>query len=221
MEEFFVKFVLPQSYSWDSLLVNAADLNFAKYVTLAAWLVFWVSLLFFRRRDDGFRPVGAGELGKNFRRSAWWIIAGHVFVYSLFWTKIGGINIPGLEVSLYPAAVVVGVVFLVSGLYFAVAGRYYLGSGWAVFSIIPPASGIVKSGPYKYSRHPIYFGFLSMWLGASLIFFNWSGLFLLFAFLLPLIYSRAKEEEAVFLTAFGGEYEDYKNLSGFLFPKLF
>lgn len=221
MAEFFAKFIYPQSYSWNSLLANAADLNFAKVATLAAWLIFWVAIFLLRKKgEENLRLVEKEELAKEARKTARWIIFGHIFAYSLFWTGAGAIDTAGLETSFYPAAVIIGLLLLIIGLYFAVTGRYYLGGGWGVFNIVSPAVGIIKEGPYRYVRHPIYLGLLVIWLGASLVFFNWAGIFLFFVFLLPLICRRAKTEEIALSEMFPGEYEFYKSSTGLLLPKI-
>ena len=64
------------------------------------------------------------------------------------------------------------------------------------FSISPSDRGLVKSGPYRMIRHPIYAGELLSLIGTCIsnpMFWNWSVL----AIFLLSVYMRIREEESV------------------------
>ena len=74
-----------------------------------------------------------------------------------------------------------------------------------------PTSALVKQGPYRYSRNPIYLGFLLLMIGLPLTFgFYWG------AILSPVLvdaYNRLiiEREEAYLERKFGQEYIEYKS----------
>lgn len=193
---------------------------FAKSLTLLVWGAFWAALIFLREKGKpGINKSAVQKIKSGVANTAGLVIAGYIFIYFLFWLEVGVFNFAGAQAYYLPAAIF-GVIFLVVGFFFAATGRIYLASGWGVFNIISPSQGIVKDGPYKYTRHPTYFGFLLIWLGSSLVFFNWAGIFMFFVFFLPLILIRAKNEEKVLLEIFGRKYEKYQEETGFILPGL-
>jgi protein-S-isoprenylcysteine O-methyltransferase Ste14 len=68
---------------------------------------------------------------------------------------------------------------------------------------------LVKDGPYKYVRHPLYLGEILRNFGVAIIFSSGIGvLFILVGTILLL--SRINMEEEMLLHAFGEEYKGYK-----------
>jgi len=77
------------------------------------------------------------------------------------------------------------------------------------FSINEPDL-LVNSGIYRYSRHPVYFGFFIMWIGVSVCTFS------IIVFLITIIigflsYIIALEEEKLCIIKYGESYKDYKD----------
>jgi len=77
---------------------------------------------------------------------------------------------------------------------------------------------VVKTGAYRWMRHPLYAG-LIFWCAGSLLFFK-SFLFLILVVLVPAIYLEVKAEEKSLIEAFGEEYESYRTSTGMFFPKI-
>jgi len=68
---------------------------------------------------------------------------------------------------------------------------------------------LVKSGPYAYTRNPMYFGTLLIGLGVTLMLFKiWVAAIYLTAYLTIYVY-QIKKEEVWLLREFGKEYADY------------
>ena len=67
---------------------------------------------------------------------------------------------------------------------------------------------LVKSGPYRYVRHPFYDAFALGLLGVTLAMSNW---LILFAGIVPLVFiiARTRIEERKLIERFGGEYLSY------------
>lgn len=72
-----------------------------------------------------------------------------------------------------------------------------------------PTTALVATGPYRFSRNPIYLGFTLLVLGISLLARTWWGLIL--TPLCILIVSRLiiRAEEAYLLDRFGEQYRRY------------
>ncbi len=87
------------------------------------------------------------------------------------------------------------------------------------FSIIPQARSLVRSGPYKVVRHPLYLGELIAILGVVLARFSISTM-AVFCLLTALQIYRALQEERVLAGAFP-EYEPYSMKSARFIPGIF
>ena len=70
---------------------------------------------------------------------------------------------------------------------------------------------IVRSGPYQFSRNPIYLGFLCFLIGFPLIFRTYWGLILSPLFIMLMNRLVIKHEEAYLQKKFGDVYASYKS----------
>jgi protein-S-isoprenylcysteine O-methyltransferase Ste14 len=126
------------------------------------------------------------------------------------------------------------------------ADRAVIGGGWAIYTIgfalfvtgivlrawailtlgryftpsvqIQSGQHVVRSGPYRYVRHPSYTGMLLALLGLGIALDDWLSLLALT--LLPLIglVVRIRYEESVLEQALGDEYRDYAAQTARLVP---
>lgn len=127
---------------------------------------------------------------------------------------------PGLRFSLaeIPALTALGMILIVSGLvlrWWAVAA---LGEFFRTTVEVDRSQRVIRSGPYKYIRHPAYTGILLFFLGYGLAVQNWLSLAV--AILLPtaaLLY-RIHIEEDVLAGQFGEEYHRYQSETKRLIP---
>jgi len=127
----------------------------------------------------------------------------------------------GTGVTVLPAALFGGGLYL-----FAVALRYrafdHLGRHWAVHVDrgTDSSNQLVRTGPYRLIRHPLYVGACLECLAVPLLLNSfWSLLFAAVVFC-PLEVLRARFEEGFLFAAFGEAYRDYaRDVPGFL-PRL-
>lgn len=78
---------------------------------------------------------------------------------------------------------------------------------------------LIKTGPYKRLRHPIYSS--AIFFLASLVLVTDSWLFLAILLLtVPGLYIRMKREEQMMLEEFGDQYRAYMVQTGRIFPKI-
>ena len=64
------------------------------------------------------------------------------------------------------------------------------------------------NGPYRYSRHPIYFGLFLMIISISIMSLSWLFLLIVIIFAIPLLIAVPAEEQYC-LKTYGKEYQDY------------
>ena len=72
-------------------------------------------------------------------------------------------------------------------------------------------STVVTSGPYQFTRNPIYLGFLCMLIGFPMLFGTWWGLILVPVFMLFMNLLVIQHEEAYLEKKFGEAYTSYKS----------
>ena len=121
---------------------------------------------------------------------------------------------------LWPASVPVmaaGLIIEAFGAALAIWARWVLGRNWSGRIAINQGHKLIRTGPYRFFRHPIYTGFLIMTVGAALVTgerLAVAGLILVgFAY-----WRKVRLEETKLCLAFGSEYEDYRRESWGLLP---
>src|SRR5438045_495316 len=71
------------------------------------------------------------------------------------------------------AAYFVGVGVLIAGLAFSVWARVHLGRNWSGTVTVKQDHELVRDGPYRYVRHPIYTGLLIAFIGCAIARDEW------------------------------------------------
>lgn len=110
-----------------------------------------------------------------------------------------------------------GAIVCVGGLFFTLWARWTLAGNWSSDVAFKKDHELVKTGPYRFVRHPIYTGLLLMSVGVALEFGRlrcWLG---------PLAWAvgfwiKLKQEESVMLQHFPNEYPDYRRQVKALVP---
>lgn len=116
-------------------------------------------------------------------------------------------------------AIAVGLVLMVAGAVFNVLGRVYLKSNWANQIKIYEGHWLVTEGPFAVVRHPLYASLIWMFVGGSLIYANLASLVLALGAFVPMMYVRARKEDALLEEAFGEQFDAYRRRTGMLFPR--
>ncbi|TFF92815.1 MAG: isoprenylcysteine carboxylmethyltransferase family protein [Promethearchaeota archaeon] len=123
---------------------------------------------------------------------------------------------------MYPINLILGVLFIIIGVFFGAWSNYTLvkkGNGSPVPAKRTKTKKLVTSGPYKYSRNPMIFGTILIWLGLGFILNSFS--FTIFSTLILSIslYLVVKFwEEKNLEERFGEDYKHYKNRVSFIIP---
>ncbi len=95
-----------------------------------------------------------------------------------------------------------------------------LGRNWSDEPRLLSGQGLVRSGPYRWIRHPIYSAFLLILSSPLLISANWflGAMWIGMATLDVLM--RIRVEEALLLRHFGDEYQVYMKVTGRVMPRI-
>jgi len=127
-----------------------------------------------------------------------------IFAYIIYFV------FPQYSLNLSSNIVNIGLLIFVGGISFAVWAKVVMGKNWnhPVEHIIERQTEIVKSGPFKYSRNPIYVGLFICFVG---FFISLSSPLIIFALLLALIIKKIVAKEEINLEKlFGEKYMEYK-----------
>jgi len=132
------------------------------------------------------------------------------------------VPIPGLLGRILPNAIALtagGWVLSALGAGFAILARRQLGRNWSSEVRVAERHELVRTGPYRYVRHPIYTGLLLMYVGFLLSSGRPNALIGLAVILLTYVRKIAREERLMHQT-FGDAFEDYRRHSWIIFPPL-
>jgi protein-S-isoprenylcysteine O-methyltransferase Ste14 len=107
-----------------------------------------------------------------------------------------------------------------AGLILCIWARHCLGRNWSGEITIKVDHQLIRTGPYKLLRHPIYTGILTMCVGTAIVSGNCLALvglaMAVFAYL-----RKLRLEEANLRIAFPADYEGYRRETWALFPGLY
>lgn len=113
-----------------------------------------------------------------------------------------------------------GFVLTFVGLIYSVWARTHLGRNWSGTITVKEGHRLIRTGPYRLSRHPIYTGFLLAVLGSALAARTYEAL-LGFMIILVAYVVKMRREEAFLIREFGQEYEAFRQEVKALIPFIF
>ncbi len=116
------------------------------------------------------------------------------------------------------AVTIVGLLLTAGGLIFAVWARIALGANWSGTVTIKSGHNLIRRGPYKWIRHPIYTGILLSFLGTILLQAEVRA-FVGFALVLLALYRKAKREEQFLAEEFGEGFAEHAKHTGMFLPR--
>lgn len=153
-----------------------------------------VTLIF---RVWGKDPEAQDDTWRSF---AFALLASHLFLVA----NLLGVSLVG-DGAYRPVQLAGGFVLLAT---YPVTGYALLTLG-SSFSILPEAKRLVTTGPYRFSRHPLYATYIAWYVCFLAIGQSWQALALAVTGSALQLY-RADREEQVLLETFGEEYEAYR-----------
>jgi len=116
-----------------------------------------------------------------------------------------------------PAAYWIGVALVSVGLAFAIWARVHLGGNWSGTVTVKQGHELIRSGPYRYVRHPIYTGLIAALLGTAIASGTVHAVIGL-AIIVVAFVRKLRTEEDFMRATFPGEYERYRTEVPALIP---
>jgi protein-S-isoprenylcysteine O-methyltransferase Ste14 len=142
-------------------------------------------------------------------------MAGTFFLMGL--PRLPGGFLSGRFLPWHPANFWIGTMLVLAGLWLATYCRRFLKGNWSIGVEVKQSHELVRSGPYRWVRHPIYTGLLLALMGSALTIGQWRGLA---GFLLACVtlWAQSRAEERYMTETFGDRYRQYQREVAALVP---
>lgn len=101
------------------------------------------------------------------------------------------------------------VLLVLASLLFVAAAVHMLGKQWSLQARVLEHHELIRRGPYRIVRHPIYTGMFGMLISSSLVRGHWVGLVIASVVYYLGTMMRIRNEEKLLREQFGDEYDDY------------
>jgi len=166
--------------------------------------------------------VSAFKLKKTKKRESWSQRFRYVLpllaAFYLFkpWAHYGWLGARFVPAS--DAAAWFGVVLAAAGVGIAIWARWHLGANWSGVVTLKEGHELIRSGPYRTMRHPIYTGILLALLGSAVTSGEVRGL-LAVAIAWLSFYSKARREESFLTQEFGERFGEHRRHTGMFLPR--
>jgi len=175
----------------------------------AIWAVWWSAMAFFSKSTK--RRESVGQRIEH-------LVPAILGFTLIFREGFGGSWLARPVVSANPLLLWLCVVVTILGLLFAVWARLILGSNWSGTVTIKTNHQLIRRGPYRWIRHPIYTGMLAALLATAMIQGLLSGM-IGFAFVLLALYRKARREESFLSQEFGEGFSEHRQHTGMFLPR--
>ena len=188
------------------------DLSSQRQWINALWILFAVYWL-----------VSAFKLKKTKRRESWGQRFRYVLplVIAFYLLSRPEARYGWLGVRFVPASdptAWVGVAFTAAGVAIAIWARWHLGANWSGVVTLKEGHELIRTGPYRNIRHPIYTGILLGLLGTAVALGEVRGLLgVVIAWLS--FYTKARREESFLTQEFGERFAEHRRHTGMFLPR--
>lgn len=146
----------------------------------------------------------------------------YVILLLLFSFYIGGyFDFAMLNFNLY-FRLICGMIIIFLGMSLLFWAHIHLGKNWSpvIENKFSKSRSLIKSGPYKFIRHPIYTASFITLIGFFILTANWILTGIPLVILILFYINKIPKEEKELIDNFGKEYLDYKKKTGGLIPKI-
>ena len=114
---------------------------------------------------------------------------------------------------------IAGLFVTAAGLGIAIWARLCLGANWSAQVSIRADHELIRTGPYRWIRHPIYTGMLIGLAGTALVLGENRGI-VSFAIAAASFYFKARKEEKFLAQEFGSRFQEHTQRTGMFLPRL-
>lgn len=194
--------------TWHTLTAEGAWIWASRmWMLLAAvWVLMWLGRKKTKKREAWGQRMEHGVL----------VIAGFYLLSAqrLDWGWLNQRVLPAV-----PAMWLGGLAVTALGIGVAIWARLSLGSNWSGMVTLKANHELVRTGLYRWIRHPIYTGILAGMVGSALIqgyLRGWIGVVLV----LLAFYLKARREESFLREEFGAGFDEHFKQTGMFLPKL-
>jgi protein-S-isoprenylcysteine O-methyltransferase Ste14 len=165
--------------------------------------------------------ISAFKLKKTKRRESWsqrfryvlpLVAAFYLFQPRAHYGWLGARFVPESD-----AAGWVGVALTAAGVGIAIWARWHLGANWSGVVTLKEGHELIRSGPYRNIRHPIYTGILLAFLGTAVALGEVRGLLAVTIAWLS-FYTKARREESFLTQEFGDRFLEHTKSTGMFLP---
>ena len=163
------------------------------------------------------RIRGLGRRGETLARSRG---LAHYVAYFFFVPYVVIAARPGPELDVPEPLRWIGLALVVLGIAFALWAIATLGRHYDLELEIHRDHELVRNGPYRFVRHPVYTGLGLHFAGACLATGNLVLIVGTILVTVPALYLRARTEERLLRERFGANYDAYAREVGMLVPLL-
>jgi protein-S-isoprenylcysteine O-methyltransferase Ste14 len=175
-----------------------------------AWYIVWIVWAFQSKKTQQRESFGS--------RMSYTVLFGAAIWLLLFGRRLG----PWWHRPLFPTTAFTGwlaVALTALGVALTLWARFILGSNWSANVTIKVAHELIRTGPYRFVRHPIYTGVILAAVGTAIALDQWRGVIAVLLLWVSFTIKRLKEEQFMRQT-FGDQYIEYSRNTGAIFPAL-
>lgn len=177
--------------------------------TWFVWVIFWLAMAFLSKSTKR-RETRAQRL-----EHAVPALLGFLLIFR---AGLGGGWLTRAVVPDNALLMAIGVAVTILGLLFTVWARFALGSNWSGTVTIKTDHQLIRRGPYRFIRHPIYTGILAALLATVITQRLVTGL-LGFAIIFFALWRKAKREESFLSQEFGPAFDEHRRHTGMFLPR--
>ncbi len=183
------------------------------------WLVFFWARIGEKRALSGQRAKT--ESSADFDKGSWLVISQGWRLVRIATLLCALFTPPWFEGSARYAVYAVGLIFMVLGALLRQHCFRMLGRQFTYEVQVEQQDGIIKSGIYKWVRHPSYTGGMTYNLGVALALTNWLSLVLTIVGMVVMYLYRVRVEEQALLEIHGDKYREYMRHTKRFIPFIF
>ena len=174
------------------------------------WLVFWSVSARFTKPTRWEEARGSRRAHLMFSLAAAWLLC------------LPQLLPPALRAWIIPYSSGLawwGVVIVVVSLGYSVWARVHLGRNWSAAVAVKQDHELVRSGPYRHVRHPIYTGMILALAGTTIALDQWRAPLSLALITFALVRKLRQEEKR--MGEIFPEYAEYRKTSAALLPYIY
>jgi protein-S-isoprenylcysteine O-methyltransferase Ste14 len=182
--------------------------NWPLYASLSLWLVFNVYWTVAARHSS------AAKQSESSKSRGFHVLILNGSLILLF------VPVPGLRGRFLPDAPIlapIGLTIQAAFLLLGVWARRHLGRHWSGEVTVKVDHQLVRSGPYRFIRHPIYTAMIGMYTGTAIVLGQMHSLIAI-AIVIAAYWRKIGLEEDALHGVFGTDYDDYRRHSWAVIP---